>query len=209
MIKSLPYYYRKSQLVEDVYKVMQQALNELKNDINTVDLHMFITSTDEFERYEKDVGLTPIISDNETKRSRVIAQLQGSHLLTIAELRNLISLYDKTGCTITEDFKNYTVTILFDGRTGKPYNLEQIQAVIEEVKPAHIKIEYEFLKNTWGDVRRKLGTWGNAKSRTWGDVQDYDGRTWLYVGGDNVYLRDDGANAYVVLVDGVPYARML
>ena len=209
MITSLPHYYRKSQVVEDLYKVVQQALNELKDDINTVDLRMFITSTDEFERHERDVGLTPIISDNETKRSRVLARLQGSNLLTISELKSLINIYDKTGCTVIEDFSSYTVTIIFDGRTGKPYNLEQIQAAVEEVKAAHIKINYAFIKNTWGDVRRKLGTWGNAKSRTWGDIEDYDGRTWLYVEGENVYLREDGANAYVVFKNGIPYARIL
>lgn len=120
------------------------------------------------------------------------------------------NIYDKTGCTITEDFANYTVTILFSGRTGKPYNLAEIQAAIEEVKPAHLRFEYEFQKNTWDDVRRKLGTWGNAKAFTWGGVQDYDGRTGLYVDTDGeVYLRENGANAYVVFKNGEPYARLL
>ena len=170
---------------------------------------LFITTTTDFTLHEKDVGLPAINADNETKRARVIARIQGNSVLTKSALYDLIDIYDKTGCTITEDFANYTVTIAFTGRKGKPYNFNEIQSAVDEVKPAHIKIEYAFEKNTWNDLRLKLNTWGNAMSLTWGDAEDYDGRTWLYVVGKDVYLREDGANAYVVFKNGIPYARLL
>lgn len=209
MIEMLPYYYRKSQLVKDIYDVVQKVLDKVSDEIKSEDLQLFITTTDDFTLHEKDVGLAEITADNETKRARVIARLQGNNLLTKSELERLIMIYDKTGCTITEDFANYTVNILFSGRTGKPYNFEQIQYAVEEVRPAHIQIEYAFEKNTWEDLRLKLNTWGNAMSLTWGGAEDYDGRTWLYVEGNEVYLREDGANAYVVFKNGIPYARLL
>lgn len=209
MIVRLPDYYRKSKVVKDLYAVIQKLLDKVAEDISAEDLRLFITTTDNFSLHEKDVVLPEISADNETKRARVIARLQGNNLLTKAELERLILIYDKTGCTITEDFANYTVNILFGGRTGIPYNLEQICEVVEEVKPAHIKVNYEFLRNTWGDVRRKLGTWGNAKVFTWEGSQNYDGRTWLYVDNNNVYLRENGANAYVVLKNDEPYAHLL
>lgn len=210
MIEKLPYYYRKSQLVKDIYSVVQTAIDNVKSDISTADLRLFITTTDDFAPHEKDVGLSEITADNETKRARVIARLQGNSLLTKPELENLINIYDKTGCTVTEDFENYTVTILFSGRTGKPYNLAEIKAAIEEVKPAHLRFEYEFQKNTWDDMRRKLGTWNNAKAFTWDGAQEYDGRTWLYVdSNDEVYLKENGANAYVLFKNDEPYARLL
>lgn len=209
MIEMLPCYYRKSQLVKDIYNVVQKVLDKISEDIAVEDLMLFITTTDDFTLHAKDVGLSEISADNETKRSRVIARLQGNNLLTKKELEQLIRIYDKTGCTITEDFANYTVTIAFTGRKGKPYNFNEIQYAVDEVKPAHIKIEYAFEKNTWNDLKLKLNTWGNAMSLTWGDAEDYDGRTWLYVEGKNVYLREDGANAYVVFKNGIPYARLL
>ena len=194
MIERLPSYYRKSTVVKDLYAVIQKILEKTDEDISAEDLRLFITTTDNFSLHEKDVVLPEISADNETKRARVIARLQGNNLLTKAELERLILIYDKTGCTITEDFANYTVNILFGDRTGIPYNLEQIR---------------EFLRNTWGDVRRKLGTWGNAKVFTWEGGQNYDGRTWLYVDNNNVYLRENGANAYVVLKNDEPYAHLL
>ena len=32
-------------------------------------------------------------------------------------------------------------------------------------------------------------------------LKNYDGRTWLYVENNEVYLRENGANAYVVFKD--------
>ena len=110
---------------------------------------------------------------------------------------------------ITEDYKNYTVAVKFSGRKGVPYNFEQIKSAVDEVKPAHLQVNYEFQSNTWSEVQKKLGTWGNAKIFTWGGVKDYDGRTWLYVENNEVYLRENGANAYVVFKDNKPYAHFL
>lgn len=118
-------------------------------------------------------------------------------------------MYDRTGCTIIEDYKNYTVAVKFSGRKGVPYNFEQIKSAVDEVKPAHLQVNYEFQSNTWSEVQKKLGTWGNAKIFTWGGVKDYDGRTWLYVENNEVYLIENGANAYVVFKDNKPYAHFL
>lgn len=209
MIERLPHYYRKSKVVDELYKAVQKILNKVSADISAEDLMLFITTTTDFTLHEKDVGLSSVVADNETKRSRVISRLQGNAVLTKSALYELVSIYDKTGCSVSEDFENYTVTITFTGRKGKPYNLAEIQSAVEEVKPAHIKIEYAFEKNTWDDLSIKLNAWGNAMSRTWVDAEDYDGRTWLYVDGDNVYLQEDGANAYVVFKNNIPYARLL
>lgn len=210
MIKFLPGYYRKSQVLTDMYSILQAAFENTEDYINAEDLKLFITTTDDFTRHEKDVGLSSVTADIETKRSRILARLCGNDVLTVSALIELVTTYDKTGCTISEDYANYTVTIIFSGRTGTPYNIDEIKAAVEEVKPAHIQIEYEYITNTWGDAKSKLGTWGAASAYTWGGAKYYDGRTWLYVDDDEtVYLREDGANAYVVYTDNEPYARLL
>ena len=176
MIKRLPSYYRKSKVVKDLYAVIKKVLDKVSKRISIEDLRLFITTTDLFSLHEKDVGLSGINADYETKRSRVLARIQGNNLLTKSEFESLIEIYDKSGCTITEDYPNYTVTILFSGMTGVPYNIEQIKAAIEEVKPAHIKIEYDFQYNTWGDVKKKFKAWKDTKELMWDDVRKYDGR---------------------------------
>ena len=175
MIEMLPWYYRKSQVVKDLYDVIAAALERLGLDISELDRDLFIATAADFTRHEADVGLIPVSADAETKRARVITRLQGNNLLTLSELERLVTDYEKTGCSIEEDYKNYTVTIIFSGRKGMPSNIDQIQAAIEELKPAHIKINYVSLQNTWTEVRQKLGTWGNAKQFTWGGIKEYNG----------------------------------
>ncbi len=209
MITKLPHYYRKSKVVEDLYAAVQKILDNVSVDISAEDLKLFITTTTDFTQHEKDVGLTSITADNETKRARVLARIQGGGVLTKQALEELIYIYDKTGCAIDEHFSDYNVTITFTGRKGQPYNLDEIKTAVVEVKPAHISVEYVFSKNTWADLSDKLNTWGNASSLTWGGAEDYDGRTWLYVKDNEVYLQEDGANAYVVFIDNIPYARLL
>lgn len=176
MIERLPGYYRKSKVVTDLYDVIQKVLNKVANDISAEDLRLFIMTTDNFTLHEKDVGLSEIIADRETKRSRVLARIQGNNLLTKTELESLIKIYDKSGCTIIEDYPKYTVVILFSGMTGVPYNIEQIKAAVEEVKPAHIKVEYDFRYNTWSEVKRKFKVWNDINTLTWDGVRKYDGR---------------------------------
>lgn len=210
MIKKLPAYYRNSQVIKELFEAISALMDKMSEEIDTKCMRLFISTTDEFDKHERDVGLAAISADNETKRSRVIARLQGKNPLTVSELEALIRVYEKTGCTIIEDCPNYTVTVFFSGRTGIPYNLEQIKAAIEEVKPAHIEFLYAFSENTWDDVKAKVGTWEEAKEFTWDGVRMYDGRTWLYVDGEKVYLQsEDGANAYVTFDNEGVYAKLL
>ena len=209
MIKYLPKELRKSAYIQELYRIIDLELCKVERYAARLKNQASVTTAEDLTNYEEEYGLGPIIADIETKRARVLAKKRGNGILNPSELKALVTAYEPTGCEITEDFENYTVSITFNGRKGQPYNYEKIRAAVGEVKPAHIKIEYVFLKNTWGDVRQKLGTWGNAKAFTWGDIQNYDGRTWLYVDNGEVYLRENGANAYAVFINGEPYARLL
>lgn len=212
MIERLPGYYQKSEVVKAVYAAVGNALDKLDEELKRQIDSLYITTTEDFSRHEKDVGLSAVTADNATKVSRVIARLQGSDLLTPGRLKSLVYDFVKTGCTIREDFAQYTVYVTFSGRTGIPYNIEPLKAAVDEVVPAHIKISYIYIKNTWADIRKKFGTWGNMRSYTWDGVQLYDGRTWLYADSSGVvWLKENenGANAYAEFFDGVPFAVIL
>lgn len=163
MIERLPYYYRKSKVVKDFYDVVKGIFDEVDSEIAEADKLLFIISTGDFDLHEKDVGLTAIDADDETRRSRVITRLRGYNMLTVEELIAIVTLYEKSGCSVVEDYPNYTVTIHFDERMGIPNNIGQIMATVEEVKPAHIKIGWLFDPNTWRRAK-SLFTWGEVKA---------------------------------------------
>ncbi|MCC8168824.1 MAG: YmfQ family protein [Oscillospiraceae bacterium] len=141
MIKFLPGYYRKSQVLKDLYSVLQAAFERTEGHINAEDLKLFITTTDDFTRHEKDVGLSFAAADDETRRSRVIARLRGNDVLTLSALEDIVTLYEPTGCVITEDYSNYVVYIDMIGRAD---NFDTLRETIEELKPAHITIYYAY-----------------------------------------------------------------
>ena len=149
MIERLPYYYRKSKVVKDFYDVIQVILDKSRSDIDIADKRLFITTTDEFTLHEKDVNLTKSDGlDDETRRARVIARLQGSRVLTVEALKGLVALYEKSGVEINELYDKYAFTLEFVNREGVPENITEIIAAIEEVKPAHLRIGLSFIRDS-------------------------------------------------------------
>ena len=149
MIERLPYYYRKSKVVKNFYDAIQYILDKTKADITLADQRLFITTTDEFTLHEKDVSLAKSDGlDDETRRARVIARLQGSRVLTVEALKDLVSLYEKSGVEINELYDKYAFTLEFVNREGVPENITEIIAAIEEVKPAHLRIGLSFIRDT-------------------------------------------------------------
>ena len=94
MIEKLPLYYRKSAVVSDLYNAIQRTLDNVNGNILDEGLRLFITETDDFALHNKDVGLSEISADDETKRARVIARIRGSNILTKRELAELIGIYE-------------------------------------------------------------------------------------------------------------------
>ncbi len=149
MIERLPYYYRKSKVVKDFYDAIQYILDKTKADITLADQRLFITTTDEFTLHEKDVSLAKSDGlDDETRRARVIARLQGSRVLTVEALKELVALYEKSGVEINELYDKYAFTLEFVNREGVPENITEIISAIEEVKPAHLRIGLSFIRDT-------------------------------------------------------------
>ncbi len=211
MIEKLPGYYKKSKVLADLYAILQTAINKTQADIDTADLRLFIMTTDVFDKHEADVGLSPNSENPDDRRAAVLARLQGGHVLTVEALKTLVTAYEPTGCSISEDYGNYTVYIAFDGRIGIPENMALLMAAIEEVKPAHIKIGCVYTENTWADLDRKFGRWENiVPYDTWDKIRYYY-ETWIYINDEGIpYIAERyNANAKVEFERGIGYARRL
>ena len=174
MIERLPYYYRKSKVVKDFYDVVQVILDKSSSDIDIADKRMFIITTDEFTLHEKDVNLTKSDGlDSETRRARVIARLQASRVLTVEALKELVSLYEKSGADVIELYDKYAFTLDFKNREGVPENITEIIAAIEEVKPAHLRIGLSFIRDTEnavalvGAIQKQKNIAFNAEDAIW------------------------------------------
>lgn len=146
MMKSLPLYYKKSKVVQDIYDAAEKAIDIWQADIDNAIAGFYITKTSDFTLHEKDVGITAASTDPKRRRANVIARLQGNGILTVEELKTLIEAYGEN-VDVSEDYSNYTVQIVFSNCEGQPKNIDDILAAIEEVKPAHIRIGTGYVRN--------------------------------------------------------------
>jgi len=63
----------------------------------------------------------------------------------------------------------YFFEIKFIGTRGIPANMVGLKSILEEIKPAHLGINYVFTFATWGEVKKRR--WGDIKKLTWDGVR--------------------------------------
>ena len=47
--------------------------------------------------------------------------------------------------------------------------MTDLKLTIEEIKPAHLMVEYEYIYNTWENVGKL--TWNEASAYTWEEIR--------------------------------------
>ena len=70
---------------------------------------------------------------------------------------------------VIEHNDKYYFDIKFVGTRGIPSNMTGLKSILEEIKPAHLGINYVFTFATWGEVKKL--TWGDLKKMTWDEVR--------------------------------------
>ena len=84
-------------------------------------------------------------------------------------MKNVAGSYSNGEVEVIEDAANYRFVIRFVGTLGIPGNVADLKLTIEEIKPAHLAVEYEYIYNTWGDVAAL--TWKQASAYTWEGIR--------------------------------------
>jgi len=70
---------------------------------------------------------------------------------------------------VREHNEQYFFEIKFVGTRGIPANMTGLKSILEEIKPAHLGINYVFTFATWGEVKKRR--WGDIKKLTWDGVR--------------------------------------
>ncbi len=168
MINRLPEYERKSKIIGTLLNSEAAELQLKYEDIDDFLLQLSVdTATWGLAIYESDLKIpTDNSKPYEYRRSVIKSKMRASGKLD----RLLIKL-------TCDAFTNGNVVVSFNGHIivkftsvrGIPPNMSDLQAVLEEIKPAHLGIDYEFTYTTWGEV--KAITWMNAATGTWEDLK--------------------------------------
>lgn len=96
-------------------------------------------------RYERELQITietgkPI----EQRRSVVISKMRGQGNVSGSMIKNVAQAYDGGQVDVSVTPADYKITITFIDTLGIPPNLDDLKNALNDIKPAHLTLEYEF-----------------------------------------------------------------
>jgi hypothetical protein len=160
-----------------ILQVQGAELDKLRQALDELLAQFFVdTATWGLSIWEQMLGLPP--ADDETldeRRDRIKSKIRGYGTATIRAIKNVAESYDKGIIDVAEDFSKYTV-IRFVDTTGIPSNIEDLKAIVRELVPAHLAIEYEYNYFIWDELDGKHWTWDQLDelNLTWSALEVYE-----------------------------------
>lgn len=152
----LPSYYDDNETMQELQGILSAVTEELEGGLQkTVDDSFWsgASGNDMLSRYEKMFGLSSDTDKSDRyRRERISARVAGAGTTTASLIQHIAESYTNAEVELIENFPEYIVTIRFIGTSGIPGNISDIKASIEEAIPAHLKVVYEYIFNTYGSV---------------------------------------------------------
>lgn len=171
LIELLPDYYEKNVTMNTLQGILSEVTAELEVGLsNTISECFASTASSLLSRYENLLGLeVDITKSDEFRRERIYAKISGAGTTTKAMIIDVASRYSNGEVEVIEDNANNTITIKFVGTLGIPGNMADLKMTIEEIKPAHLAVTYEYSYSTWNDIEGL--TWEAANAYTWDELR--------------------------------------
>lgn len=148
--------------------MLYQALEE------TLDQFFVRTATWGLDYWEQELGIeTDRLKPVEQRRAVVESKLRGAGTFSGRLVKNVAEAYAGGKVDVTFQPEAWSFTVSFVDTMGIPPNMEDLKRAIEELKPAHMAVEYEYRYLNWDDLDRKQVTWDelDAASLTWNELE--------------------------------------
>lgn len=177
LMKLLPPVYERNDTMKELQGILSDKINSLASDFDkTIDQCFVSTATDLLNRYEKIYGLSvDITKSNQFRRERILAKAKGVGTVTKKMLEEVAASYSNGEVEVIENFKDYSFVIKFVGLKGIPANIADLTITIEEIKPAHLAVNFEYTYTTCQMLIDWTLTCSNAKNITCMELKTYEG----------------------------------
>lgn len=128
---------------------------------------------DGLEKLESLLTHRPVAETPEQRRAALSALLRiGGDSFTLAAINDNIR-----GCglnaQVSETDDPGVVEVRFPDVPGIPEGFEQLRRIIEDILPAHLRVDYVYWYITWKMMERRFKTWKDIedKSYTWEELE--------------------------------------
>ncbi len=163
--------YEKNETMKLLQDLLSAETEKLEEGLSSTITECFMATASRcLTRYEQILGLAVDVSKSDTyRRERISAKISGAGTTTKAMLIDTASRYSNGAVEVIEDAAGSKITIKFVGTVGIPGNMADLKLTIEEIKPAHLAVEYEYIFNTWNNCA--VLTWEQAAAYTWEEIR--------------------------------------
>jgi hypothetical protein len=150
----LPAYYETSRVMQADMNAKGAELDLLFAALDETFQQFFVrTATWGLDRWESELGITTDLSKPLDQRRAVVeSKLRGSGKFSGRLVKSVAEAYDRGKVEVSFQPGEWGFTVKFVDTVGIPPNLNDLKAAIEELKPAHLKVEFEFNYYLYSDL---------------------------------------------------------
>ncbi|WPP40431.1 putative phage tail protein [Paenibacillus hunanensis] len=142
----LPAYYERSRIMRLDMDRKGTEMDALYDALDETFQQFFVrTATWGIDLWEQELGIVPDETKPlEQRRAVVESKLRGGGKFSGAQVKNVAEAYDGGRVQVSFQPERWNFTIQFVDTHGIPPNLNDLKQAIEELKPAHLSVEYKF-----------------------------------------------------------------
>ncbi len=161
--------FRNDDISKHIAKISQTELENVEIKITDIESNIFLDSaTWSTDIFEKELDIEYVEDKTIDERKSIIsAKWRGAGKLTLELIQDTIKAY--TPNVVTVRF-NGTIILDFSDKIGKPNNLDSLMKSIEDIKPAHLGVDYIFRYRKWGDLNQFM--WKNISKYSWKEAKE-------------------------------------
>lgn len=161
--------FRNDDITKHIARISQTQIENVEIKITDIQSNIFLdTSTWGMDIFEKELDIKYIEDKTIDERKAIIsAKWRGAGKLTLELIQDTVKAY--TTNVVSVRF-NGTIIIDFSDKIGVPNDVDSLFKSIEDIKPAHLGVDYVFRYRTWGEL--KPFTWQTVGNYSWKDVKE-------------------------------------
>lgn len=145
MIKAIHKFYREDEWLNAIFQAIGLCVDGLEAEAEQIVKDLFINTASEAAllRYEKELGLAAAPGKNlDDRRSAIIAKWMSSGKVDLEMIRAVANAW-KNG-EVEVNFSGGVIIAKFVGSYGVPGDLDGLKKALDEIKPAHLAVNYLF-----------------------------------------------------------------
>ena len=152
LINKLPSFYE-----NNIVKVIQNSLgveaDSINNNVEDTLNQFFVSSaTYGLDNWEKMLGISKNNFNIQTRRENIKAKMRSRGTTSIEVIKNICEAYSNGIVEININHSDYSFEISFISTVGVPLSFDEMDRVVNEIKPCHLAHSYKFNYNTHSDI---------------------------------------------------------